>query len=173
MDCMIDIETLGTSPDAVILTIGAQTFDPLSQGILPQFFYARIDTQDQTNRSIQQDTVEWWAKQSFQSQNEAFGDHDRILLKSALTDLTRLIWRSNLIWANGPTFDMTILEHAYKSFGLALPWNYGKVRDARTIFSLYPDLPKPLATHNSLEDCKRQIHMVQETLKYLKISALI
>jgi hypothetical protein len=36
MDIMIDIETVGTGPDACILTIAAQTFDPLSVGYQKQ-----------------------------------------------------------------------------------------------------------------------------------------
>jgi hypothetical protein len=41
-DLMIDIEGLGTGPDTTILTIAAQSFDPLGSGYYEQFYYARI-----------------------------------------------------------------------------------------------------------------------------------
>ena len=34
MDVMIDIESLGTSPDCVILSIGAVLFDPKGMGVV-------------------------------------------------------------------------------------------------------------------------------------------
>ena len=40
-DLMIDIETLATGPDAMVMTIAAQVFDPLSTGWPDRHFYAR------------------------------------------------------------------------------------------------------------------------------------
>ena len=62
-DLMIDIETVGTGPEACILTIAAQTFDPLGTGYHTQQFYARIDPDSQPDRNIEQGTIEWWATQ--------------------------------------------------------------------------------------------------------------
>jgi len=70
------------------------------------------------------------------------------------------------------TFDMVILENAYKQQGLPIPWQFWRVRDARTVYSLYPDLPKPKASHHALEDCKRQIDLLQQTLAYLGVKKL-
>jgi exodeoxyribonuclease VIII len=93
-------------------------------------------------------------------------------LDQALDELGRLIWHSKRIWAHGPTYDMTILEHAYKSLNKALPWQYYLVRDSRTVFGLWPELEAPPATHNALEDCRRQIGMLQNTLAHLGVTAL-
>ena len=60
---MIDIEGLGTGPDATILTIAAQSFDPFGTGYYNRQYYARITLESQENRSIQQDTIDWWATQ--------------------------------------------------------------------------------------------------------------
>ena len=169
---MIDIETVGTGPDAAILTIAAQTFDPLGKGYMPQDYYARIDLDSQPDRSVDQGTIEWWATQPPEAQAEAFGEENRTPLDQALTELGKIVFHCNLIWANGPTFDMNILEHAYKSYGMQLPWNFWRVRDARTVYSLYPDLPKPPASHHALEDCKRQIDLLQQTLAHLGVKEL-
>ena len=169
---MIDIETIGTGPDACILTIAGQMFDPLGTGYYPQHYYARIDTDSQPDRSIDQSTIEWWAKQPAAAQAEAFGEENRIPLQQSLEELGKFIWQSKHFWANGPTFDANILEHAYKSYKMPLPWKFYTVRDARTVYSLWPDLPKPPTSHNALEDCRRQIDMLQATLKHLDIKAL-
>lgn len=165
---MIDIETLGTTPDAHILTIAAQTFDPLQRDWIGPSYYARIDFESQENRRIEQGTLEWWATQK-ESQAEAFAEDDRIPLDQALVGLGRMIWQSKWIWANGSNFDMTILEDAYKSYNMALPWQYFHVRDARTIYSLVPSLKKYPASHHALEDCCRQIALLWDALDALKI----
>jgi 3' exoribonuclease, RNase T-like len=168
-DIMIDLEGLGTGPSAVILTIGAQMFDPMSRGWHDRHYYARITLESQPDRNIQQDTIDWWATQPAESREEAFGEENRVPLDQALDELGRLIWQAKYVWANGPTYDMNILEHAYKSYNKPLPWKYYKVRDARTIYSLYPNLPKYPATHHALEDCQRQIYLLQDTFKHLNI----
>ena len=169
---MLDLETLSTGPDACILTIAAQAFDPFGKGYFPQSYYARIDTESESARSIDNNTVEWWASQNEAAREEAFNPEDRIDLKIALDELGKLIWKSDFIWANGIVFDMGILEHAYKSYGMTLPFKYYKVRDARTIYSLYPDLPKPTTSHHALEDCRRQIDLLQTTFKHLDITRI-
>jgi exodeoxyribonuclease VIII len=171
-DLMIDIEGLGTGPDTTILTIAAQSFDPLGAGYHERHYYARITLESQENRSIQQDTIDWWASQPDVAREEAFAETGRIPLYQALDELAKFIWQSKLIWANGPTYDMNIIEHAYKSYNKPLPWKFFVVRDARTVYSLWPDLPKPPTSHHALEDCKRQIDMLQQTLRHLNIKEL-
>jgi hypothetical protein len=171
-DLMIDLEGLATGPDTTILTIAAQSFDPFGQGHSGLSYYARVTLESQEDRAIDQGTIDWWATQPAVVRDEAFNEQDRIPLDQALDGLGRLIWHSNRIWAQGPTYDMNILEHAYKSYGKALPWKYYMVRDSRTVFSLWPDLPKPPTSHHALEDCRRQIDLLQTTLKHFNIKAL-
>ena len=175
MDIMIDIETCGTGPNACILTIAAQCFDPLQRQSYNELrsYYARIDPDSQSDRNIEQGTIEWWATQPREAQEEAFGEDNRIPLKQALEELGVLIWQSKRFWANGPTFDANILEHAYKSYGLNLPWKFYVVRDARTVYSLVPDLAKYPASHHALEDCRRQIDLLHDSLEYLNIKNLV
>ena len=172
MDIMIDIETVGTGPEACILTIAAQTFDPLSTGYQKQDYYARVDVDSQPDREVDDSTVEWWATQPKEAQDEAFGEEGRIPLKQSLEELSKLCFHCKLTWANGTTFDMVILENAFKQLGLPIPWQFWNVRDARTIYSLYPDWPKPRASHHALEDCRRQIDLLQQTLKHLRVAGL-
>ena len=172
MHLMIDLEGLATGPDTTILTIAAQAFDPFGSGYYDQHYYARVTLESQENRSIDDGTIAWWATQPEHAREEAFGEQDRIPLDQALDELARLIWHSKLIWAQGPTYDMNILEHAYKSYGKALPWKYYQVRDSRTVFSLWPEQPIPPTSHHALEDCRRQIGMLQTTLQHLNVKEL-
>lgn len=175
MDVMIDIETCGTGVDACILTVAAQCFDPLQRSDLDQqrTFYARVDPESQPDRNISEGTIEWWAKQPKQAQEEAFGLDNRIALRDVLSGLHKLVWHCNRVWANGPTFDCNILEHAYKSHDIVLPWQYYKVRDARTVYGLAPHLEKYPASHHALEDCRRQIYLLWDALESLKIKELV
>lgn len=169
---MIDLEGLGTGPDTTILTIAAQAFDPFGEQDFKQQYYARVTLESQETRSIQQGTIDWWATQPAAARDEAFNEQGRIPLDQALDELGKLIWHSKRIWAQGPTYDMNILEHAYKSYGKPIPWQFYAVRDSRTVFSLWPDLPKPPTSHHALEDCRRQIGLLQTTLKHFNIKAL-
>jgi hypothetical protein len=65
-DVMIDMETLSTSPDCVILTIGAVRFDPRGEGVVERLeLRPTIDEQtEEFNRHIDPDTVAWWGQQS-------------------------------------------------------------------------------------------------------------
>jgi hypothetical protein len=169
---MIDIEGLATGPDATILTIAAQSFDPFGVGYYEnRFYYARITLESQENRMIDPGTIEWWATQH-EAQAEAFAEDNRVPLDQALDELYKLAWQHDFIFANGPTYDMNILEHAYKSYGKLLPWKYYKVRDARTVYSLWPECPKPPTEHHALQDCIRQIDMLQATLRHLNVKEL-
>jgi len=66
MDVMLDLETLSTVPNSVILTFGAVKFSPwdgdVDQG---QGLYYRLDVDEQLqlNRHVYQGTVDWWSTQ--------------------------------------------------------------------------------------------------------------
>jgi exodeoxyribonuclease VIII len=169
---MIDIEGLGVGPDSLILTIAAQSFDPFGTGYYDRQFYCRVDFESQEARSINQSTLNWWASQPPESKEEAFNEKDRVPLPDALDELTKYVFHHKTIWMNGPTYDATILENAYHSLNKKLPWVYYQIRDARTIYALHPDLPKPPTSHHALEDCRRQIKMLQDTFRHLNIRTM-
>lgn len=55
----LDFETLSLKPDAVLLSIGACTFDT-ETGEVGNEFYLAIDPRTQHQRHISADTVLWW-----------------------------------------------------------------------------------------------------------------
>ena len=169
---MIDIEGLATTPDTTILTIAAQSFDPFGTGYFEnRSFYTRVTLESQEDRAINDETLEWWATQGA-AMDEAFKEEGRVPLTEALEGLYKLAWTHDYIWAQGPTYDINILEHAYRSKEMKQPWQFYKVRDCRTVISLWPDCPKPETAHHALTDCRVQIDRLQQTLKHLNIKSI-
>ena len=110
---MIDLETLGVNPDSVVLTVGAIKFDPFSNTEPHTPLYLRCDIEEQSeklSRSIDDNTMEWWGKQPKQIQDEAFGDHERVLSNDLTTQLNKWCVGLDYIWCQGPTFDFVILQ---------------------------------------------------------------
>lgn len=170
---MLDIETISTKPNATILTIASQTFDPFGKGVTTEpNFYTRVTLESQEKRHIDDATVAWWANQSAEAQAEAFNEEDRVPLSDALHGLIKSAWQADLIWANGTVFDIVILENAFVECGIAIPWKFWTIRDTRTVYGLYPDLPKPKTEHHALLDCHRQIELLQQTLAHLKVTKI-
>jgi hypothetical protein len=169
---MIDIEGLATGPETTILTIAAQEFDPLDRDRFGRDYYVRVDLESQEGRTIEQGTIDWWATQPIAVRDEAFSEQDRVPLGMALQGLHRMVWHARRVWAQGPTYDMNILEHAFKSLQMPLPWKYYAVRDSRTVFALCPNLERYPASHHALEDCRRQILLLWDALESLNIKEI-
>ena len=71
---MLDIETLSTLPNSVILTFGAVKFDPFGSDVdTDKGLYYRIDVDEQLqlNRHVYQGTVDWWGTQPEDVREEA------------------------------------------------------------------------------------------------------
>lgn len=167
-DVMLDIETLGVSANCIILTVGAAKFNPNTLSAPIANFYMRldIDEQQQMNRCSEADTVDWWLKQDDAVRAEAFDPDNRVDIATALAELSAFIKGSSCVWAQGPQFDMVILEHLYQQYGMPVPWRYSRVRDSRTLFAVWDDLRDidPEGKHNALVDCHNQIIGVQHCM---------
>ena len=77
---MIDIETLGTEPGSVVLSVGAVKFDPFTaqEPHAKTLWKPNVDQQTVAERSILDSTLEWWAKQPQHIQDEAFNEEGRM-----------------------------------------------------------------------------------------------
>lgn len=151
---MLDLETLDTKSSAVILTLGAVKFDPYSDRDPwdPVYIKFNVDQQTDQGRTISTDTLTWWGQQTAEIQADAFDESGRISIPAALDEIRRAVAHCTDIWCQGPQFDITILENLFVSFGEPVPWNYGVIRDSRTLFSISPDCRVRELAHNSLAD---------------------
>ena len=73
---MIDLETLGTLADSVVLSVGAVKFDLDSDAVDERGFYGSvsIDSNLEAGRRIEEDTLLWWLKQPVAAQAVFFED---------------------------------------------------------------------------------------------------
>jgi DNA polymerase III epsilon subunit-like protein len=166
MDAMIDIETLGTRPGCVVLTIGAVKFNPNSFAAPGPGLYLRPDIEEQVSlgREIQEDTVLWWEQQAEDVREEALSEDNRQALLEVTKEINRFLVGVNNIWAQGPAFDFVIMESLYRDLGIPTPWNFWQVRDSRTLFGVHGDPREKgkAGLHNALEDCVSQATAVQK-----------
>lgn len=160
---MIDLETLGTTADAVIMSIGAVVFD-FNGGIdEKKAFYASvsIDSNLEVGRKIQEDTLIWWMGQSPEAKRVF--EEPKVTLEAALDDLAEWFPEGACAWSNGASFDIAMLEHAYKSGGNEVPWKFWDSRCVRTYRSLpgAERVPKLINGHHALLDAVNQVRFVQ------------
>ena len=171
-DIMLDLETAGTSTNAVILTFGAIKFDPHSTDEPGPGIYFRVNVDEQTalGREIDQSTMDWWMQQREEVREEAFAEEDRLPIINFTKEINRFVVGANNIWAQGPVFDIPIIESLYKQLGIPVPWQYWQVRDSRTVFGLKPNLRiKDNSAHNALVDCYTQAKSIQAIYQHFGI----
>jgi hypothetical protein len=167
MDLMLDIETLSTKPNAVILSVGAVKFDPFSGRIdAEEGLDVKIDVDEQTalGRHVQDETLDWWAKQPEEVREAALGIDGRISIDQFTKVLNKMMVGVDQIWCQGPAFDMVIIEDLYRQIGKPTPWQFYQVRDSRTLFGVFGDPRDKYRknAHNALMDCVYQAIGVQE-----------
>ena len=175
---MIDLETLATTPDAAILTIGAVKFDVFGEDQkIPdcESFYVKVDIDSchELGLVTNDDTIAWWAKQSQEAQDEAFSVDNRIHIREAFDRLYKFCWGSKYVWSNGASFDVVICETVFRRLQKAIPWNFWEVRDVRTAFDLgiNPNRP-PVLQHHALADAWNQAVGIQNVYRTLRSSTM-
>ncbi|EMC1222856.1 3'-5' exoribonuclease [Escherichia coli] len=165
----VDLETMGTNPDAPINSIGGTFFDPATGEMGPEFSKA-IDLET-SGGIIDRKTIKWWAKRSREAQSAIFTDE--ISLDVALRLFIEFIEKNSggcfvQVWGNGANFNNVILRRSYERQGIPCPWLYYNDRDVRTIvelgnaigFDVRMAIPFEGVPHNALDDARHQAKQV-------------
>ena len=168
INVMVDLETLGRGPDAMVLSIGAVVFDPVDGKGLGERFYVEIDPETSPGK-MDVGTVHFWMQQAkdgnFPPMNGtarhewAFQEFYTWLQAKCNYQLNNLI-----IWSNGTDFDIPKCKNP--------PWKYSNVRDCRTIFKVFglpEDMPPSQNHHNALADAEWQAVYLINILKNFKL----
>ena len=134
---MIDLETMGTDPDAQIASIGAVFFDPNNGETGPEF--SKTIDMKTGGGTVNISTIEWWLQQS--SYARAAILTDKIPMDDALLQFREFINENSgeffvQVWGNGATFDNVILRRSYERQDIPCPWRHTNDRDVRTIVAL-------------------------------------
>jgi len=171
---MIDLETLGQNPRSPIISIACVLFDRSgdAKDDVPAY-YVKIDIRDYDTMKEHFDldfaTLRWWAKQPGFVQT-LLGE---ACLRPALAGLRdwwqKWVPEDTEVWAQGADFDFPILKNAFAVFEMRVPWKFTFQRDTRTLYSIVgkETLDVPKTTHDALQDCKDQVHLVHQVFERL------
>ena len=161
---MIDMETLSTKLDTVILTLGGVKFNPYSKEEPFEPIYLRIDVDEQleAGRRYDEHTLQWWLDQDPEIREEAIGEQDRISMQEALDQFHKWVLHTDTIWSNGSVFDIMIMQNYYEMMGTFHPWEHWRIRDVRTPFDMgaAPQMDTD-QLHNALADAYQQAIGIQ------------
>jgi len=172
---MVDIETLSThTSNSIVLSVGAAEFwlDDPEPGMSPgREWVLPIGPQIALGREISQDTLNFWKKQPREA-IAAWAEAKTTNIEDFLYAFKAFIEGTGLgyeLWVHGVCFDMGNIEGLYQQHGAKAPWPYNCVRDARTIYRLFPAMrPAPdwrdssLIPHTPLSDCAAQVQDLWE-----------
>lgn len=174
---MVDIETLGTKPDSVVLSVGGCKFNPFTNEEPFDFINVKLDVDQQTNkgRIVDEKTLAWWAQQDEKVREAAFGTENRLDIDMFCQAFNKWLVGVDIKWAQGPRFDFGILEHLFDQFGHHKNWFYWQEADSRTIFNLMPNDPRKDNQgsqedhHDALADAIVQAKAVQNSFQHFAI----
>ena len=178
---MVDIETLGTKANSVILSIAAVQFD-LQTGKTGKEFNHSIDINSclMEGLEIMEETLDWWTLHP--TAKEAWEKTIKQPLKDVLSLFRDYLGTLGVapsqieIWGNSNRFDLGIIENAYSKTEQKIPWDFRGERDVRTLVSFAPWIKNSHLNgakkdnkilHDALIDCKIQIEYCTEIYKFI------
>jgi exodeoxyribonuclease VIII len=190
---MLDIETLGKSPGAVILSVGAAVMDMQELAIVDKAYWVLDIEMQEGSRSVDAGTVVWWMQQD----DEARRAFRNIVPKTDCSDFVRELYdlfgkhNTKTPWANGTNFDLPILQNFIQDYdkdrgnhrgkthdSYAFPWGY-RHQDMRSLATVMAEVKpydtfkasREMVAHNALADAECQAEYVLECKKWIRTRA--
>lgn len=178
---MIDLETLGVTTTAPVVSIGAVFFDVDTATTGNRFYQAITLDSAMGHGVVESSTLRWWLQQSERAR-AVFSDANALTFSQALTEFSAFV-ADNVqgeefeVWGNGSSFDNAILANCYARLSMPLPWKFRNDRDMRTIIALCKELKgiDPLEAierigihHNALDDAFFQAQSVINAYKLIR-----
>jgi hypothetical protein len=173
---MLDIETLGSTPGAPILSIGIVDFHPANFAQGAEFFgrslhslkvHVSLESCLAAGLEISAATLKWWMFQPEQARRDAFDRADlEVPLAEACLKVNEFISGMGddiRIWSHGAPFDPPILDAAMRAVGVKPKWNFRRLRDTRTIFDLV-GIDYAGVHHEPILDCTAQAEAVSAAI---------
>lgn len=166
-DVMLDIETLGTEPGYIVLSVGACTFDLATGEIGDNTFYETLMMvpQQQVGLDVDVRTLRWWLTQDEAARAEAFKEGNHPSYAASRFQTWFKLVGGITIWSQG-NIDMPMWQHVMNKFNINEPWDFWNIRDTRTLYDLAryrsnfnykKDVPREGTYHNALDDAKHQV----------------
>lgn len=167
MNIMLDIETLSSKPNGIILSVAAVPFyfEVESPSLAPFQMNCSIDEQYAKGRHIDTPTLQWWMHQPRFKERYKDQHHPTYVLHGLVYAIEN--WKKGFnakskdvrLWAKSPSYDLVMLKSLADDFYVKLPWKFYQERDVRTLYELgdIDNNSLPDAPHNPIEDCNLQI----------------
>lgn len=174
---MIDLETLSTSLNPLILSIGAVKFNETE--ILDEFVIGiKPATAEAAGLRIDAETVMWWMGDERAPARQRFFEVMKLPLTQALELFSGWAMQCDggfsAIWGNGAAEDLVWMNSAYKAAGLSIPWDFRQQRCYRTMKAMCPNpLLRPedeAVAHDPLCDARWQAKHLQNICRELERS---
>lgn len=169
--CMIDLETLGINPTCPVISLGAVTYSYKNgiYGCFHRFF--NLDEQFRAGRLPQQQTLNWWLKQSEEARQSLAKDRTRLSVEEMVDEFFEF-WREDVddpvqdwsagddpalgakVISNGANFDIAILSSLFPE----VPWHYKNTRCFRSMIDWFGPVtyPEGGTKHDALSDARAQ-----------------
>jgi hypothetical protein len=159
---MIDLETLSTKGNAVILSIGAVKFTDTE---ILDTFYVVLNTDYAEEKGLVTDdsTIQWWKEQGPEARAAIF-DAPKTDYLEGLYQLNEWYKIDLPTWGNSAVFDNVILRNSFDAYGVRCPWTYRSDRCYRTLRHEYGNIAFPPfvgVKHNALDDAVAQVKHLQ------------
>jgi hypothetical protein len=171
---MLDLETLSSQPDAVVISIGVAAFNETE--VIASAGWA-LDFGHLLPGHIDPRTVKWWGEQSEEARRFSFSGLCRPFDVACQVAGFFKVYGGDECWANDPSFDCVILRNWWKGTSYAgnFPAHYREERSCRTIFAearrLGCDLSpayEGIVAHNPESDAVAQAKAVILARRYIE-----
>ena len=186
---VLDIETLGSVNNSVILSVGMVAVDSdvdyTFKELIENGYCAKLDVKGQVDsgRKIHQDTLDWWSQQGKEAQHILKPKPDDMPWQNLRQDMITWLEAQGIniskakYYARGSHFDFAILHDLFRITGNAssdeLPWKFWNLHDSKTVVLtlLGKDAwqmgvePEGFIHHDCLHDAARE-YLLMETAVY-------
>ena len=160
----LDIETLSTKFNAVILEIGIVRFTETNI-VDTLVLYPSLDEQIDNGQIADDDTMEWWKRTNPEYLSKLLSI-DRISIKDCHEQFVKFSSPYDKLWANSPAFDCVITNTMFQLAGLTSVTDFRRELCLRTYQHITgKNIPRNMAdAHSTMADALHQAKFIQ-TLK--------
>ena len=137
-DLMVDLETLGTRPTSVFVQIGLCAFNLVPEpgnNMVSTNIHVNIDSALRGGLTVDGGTIQYWLTEGVEARSE-MAQPGGLDLREAMVELVLFVARTftvsdmigtrtlERVWGNGPSFDISMLDHASAVTRVTLPWSH-------------------------------------------------
>ena len=165
---MIELETLGTGSNSVVVSVGLVAFNISTGEILAELAIGlNLNQQIKTGGVIDGDTLEFHFAQAPDS-IQKLAQRKVLDVKEGLELISNFIKANNIttLWGNGATFDNVILRNLYARHLKVFPLGFWTDRDLRTAVDIYNidtrTVPFEGIKHYCLDDARHQVKLLTD-----------